>query len=204
MTKPGQFRVRVLSRVKHGALRDALVRLGWSQAEAAKRLKMNQHTFGRMINLKQIPILSRRQQELLMTWTGEAIQDLFPPEIRKKEFLDKEKNFEVDMEVPLARLASAHAMTLLESPDQALERRELRSALEQAMGNLTERERQVIEMSFIDGLSDIEIQRRLGLCRNRPRQIKNKALRKLRSPWNRKIMEGALAGDPVGAVIDIG
>jgi RNA polymerase primary sigma factor len=73
-----------------------------------------------------------------------------------------------------------------ESPDLLLSRDSLRAAVDLALDTLDEREREVIRLYFgLDGDSEMTlgaIGARFGLTRERVRQIKEKALRKLRSP----------------------
>ena len=73
-----------------------------------------------------------------------------------------------------------------ESPDVLLARESLRAAVDVALDTLDEREREVIRLYYgLDGDFELTlgaIGARFGLTRERVRQIKEKALRKLRSP----------------------
>ena len=73
-----------------------------------------------------------------------------------------------------------------EMPDSALMRHSLQEAIEAALGSLDERESEIIRLYYgLDGTQPVnlkEIGDKFGLSRERIRQIKEKALRKLRHP----------------------
>ena len=73
-----------------------------------------------------------------------------------------------------------------ETPDSALMRHSLQEEVEAALGSLDERESEIIRLYYgLDGAQSMnlaEIGSKFGLSRERIRQIKEKALRKLRNP----------------------
>ncbi len=99
----------------------------------------------------------------------------------------------VSMETKVGKDRDTELGDLLEtddiSPEELLVREALRRDLQQLMADLTEREREVIQLRF--GLGDgtpfslAEIGRALDLSRERVRQIESKALQKLRQPKRR-------------------
>ncbi len=79
--------------------------------------------------------------------------------------------------------------------DDALMRESLRIEIERALATLTEREREIIKLSFGIGTEPIsleEIGERYGLTRERVRQIREKALKKLRNTSRSKILKAFL------------
>ena len=83
-----------------------------------------------------------------------------------------------------------------ETPDASLIRTSLQKDIEAALGSLDEREGEIIRLYYgLDGTQSMnlkEIGDKFGLTRERIRQIKEKALRKLRSPRrSRKLMAHA-------------
>jgi RNA polymerase primary sigma factor len=83
------------------------------------------------------------------------------------------------------------------SPIQITERRLLRESLEQMLAALTPREDRVLRLRF--GLNGDhahtlkEIGERIGVTRERARQIEGKALRKLRHPRHRRVLRDHLS-----------
>jgi len=80
------------------------------------------------------------------------------------------------------------------SPNEQLQRHQLREEIREALSGLTRREERVIELRFglIDGYNHklVEVAERFGLTRERVRQIQDQALRKLRqSGRSRKLRE---------------
>ncbi len=79
--------------------------------------------------------------------------------------------------------------------DRSLVLESLRSEIQAALRNLTERERNVLEAYFGIGQNEMtleEIGERFGLTRERVRQIKEKAIRRLKSPSRSKLLKSYL------------
>jgi RNA polymerase sigma factor (sigma-70 family) len=72
---------------------------------------------------------------------------------------------------------------------QAVQRARLAAALAAALARVPERDRQVIELFWFERLSDAEIGQRLGCSMGAIRVIRFRALRKLRSPELRTLLE---------------
>ncbi len=82
-----------------------------------------------------------------------------------------------------------------EKADEHLMKESLRIEIERALATLTERERDIIRLSFGIGTEPIsleEIGDRYGLTRERVRQIREKALKKLRNTSRSKILKAFL------------
>ena len=81
------------------------------------------------------------------------------------------------------------------STDIALVEESLRAEIQDALGVLNERERNVIEASYGINQTELtleEIGEKYGLSRERVRQIKEKAIRKLRTCTKNKILKSYL------------
>ena len=78
------------------------------------------------------------------------------------------------------------------STDMALVAESLKSEIQEALGILNERERNIIEASYGINQTELtleEIGEKYGLSRERVRQIKEKAIRKLRTCTKHKILK---------------
>ena len=79
--------------------------------------------------------------------------------------------------------------------DKGLVNESLNTEIERALSTLTEREREIIKSFFGIGCQEMtleEIGERFGLTRERVRQIKEKAIRRLKSPSRSKLLKGYL------------
>lgn len=105
----------------------------------------------------------------------------------------------LSLETPIGEEEDSHLSDFLEdheciSPSEAASQVMLREKIEEALNNLTERERDVLKMRFglDDGCSRTleEVGRHFRVTRERIRQIEAKALKKLRNPQrNKKLRE---------------
>ena len=81
------------------------------------------------------------------------------------------------------------------SADRGLVNESLNTEIERALSTLTDREREIIKSFFGIGCQEMtleEIGERLALTRERVRQIKEKAIRRLKSPSRSKLLKGYL------------
>ncbi|MBR6347307.1 MAG: sigma-70 family RNA polymerase sigma factor [Bacteroidales bacterium] len=81
------------------------------------------------------------------------------------------------------------------SADKGLVNESLNTEIERALSTLTDREREIIKSFFGIGCQEMtleEIGERFGLTRERVRQIKEKAIRRLKSPARSKILKSYL------------
>lgn len=203
MSEKSTFKISVLSRLKHGALREALVKRGWTQTKAAEYIGMHQNDFCRLINLKHVPKFTKQQEEKLMELTNQTMEDLFPPEVRSAEFLGVPKTSESSVEVPLSVLLCARTTIQLPSPDHALERKELSETLNTMIETLSYREKFVINGRYKEGKSWKEMGRELGITDKGVRAIEDGALLKLRSPSRERFFKEMTGADQFGEVLDV-
>ena len=81
------------------------------------------------------------------------------------------------------------------SADRGLVNESLNTEIERALSTLTDREREIIKSFFGIGCQEMtleEIGERFGLTRERVRQIKEKAIRRLKSPSRSKLLKSYL------------
>ena len=81
------------------------------------------------------------------------------------------------------------------SADRGLVNESLNTEIERALSTLSSREREIIKSFFGIGCQEMtleEIGERFGLTRERVRQIKEKAIRRLKSPNRSKLLKGYL------------
>ena len=81
------------------------------------------------------------------------------------------------------------------SADRGLVNESLHTEIERALSTLTDREREIIKSFFGIGCQEMtleEIGERFGLTRERVRQIKEKAIRRLKSPSRSKLLKSYL------------
>ena len=81
------------------------------------------------------------------------------------------------------------------SADRGLVNESLNTEIERALSTLSSREREIIKSFFGIGCQEMtleEIGERFGLTRERVRQIKEKAIRRLKSPSRSKLLKGYL------------
>ena len=81
------------------------------------------------------------------------------------------------------------------SADRGLVNESLTTEIERALSTLSSREREIIKSFFGIGCQEMtleEIGERFGLTRERVRQIKEKAIRRLKSPSRSKLLKGYL------------
>ena len=81
------------------------------------------------------------------------------------------------------------------SADRGLVNESLNTEIERALSTLTDREREIVKSFFGIGCQEMtleEIGERFGLIRERVRQIKEKAIRRLKSPSRSKLLKGYL------------
>lgn len=134
--KTEKFSVSVVAQIKHGALRKAIIKRGWTQKKAADFLGISQYDIGKMINLRGLPpfIFSKRRAicpyiekkavaltEKLMELTGFPIEDLFPQKFMTSDFLTQPKRVEISKEIDTEKLLGCvQTLSLPRPPDEVL------------------------------------------------------------------------------------
>jgi RNA polymerase primary sigma factor len=158
-------------------------------ADQARTIRIPVHmveTINRLIRTSR-----RLQQELGREPTSEEIareMDMTPEKVREIQKISQEP---VSIDMPIGEEEDSSLGDFIEdhkalAPADAASQKLLKEQMETVLGQLSERERQVLEMRF--GLEDgrsrtlEEVGKAFGVTRERIRQIEAKALRKLRHP----------------------
>jgi RNA polymerase primary sigma factor len=158
-------------------------------ADQARTIRIPVHmveTINRLIRTSR-----RLQQELGREPTSEEIareMDLSPEKVREIQKISQEP---VSIDMPIGEEEDSNLGDFIEdhkalAPADAASQQMLKEQMERVLGQLSERERRVLEMRF--GLEDgrsrtlEEVGKAFGVTRERIRQIEAKALRKLRHP----------------------
>ena len=158
-------------------------------ADQARTIRIPVHmveTINRLIRTSR-----RLQQELGREPTSEEIareMDLTPEKVRDIQKISQEP---VSIDMPIGEEEDSNLGDFIEdqkalAPADAASQQMLKEQMERVLGQLSDRERRVLELRF--GLEDgrsrtlEEVGREFGVTRERIRQIEAKALRKLRHP----------------------
>ena len=174
-------------RVRNNRLKERRSKLGLSQPKFAEAARVGLGSYRALEAMKLHPQYvdgSWRDIALaLSAFHRVDVEELFPPAVlavgepvivRKVDGHD------------LRELMSTHDTLRLEAPDELYDRIEVGSQIVRVLATLTPREEQVIRHRFgIDGAEEMtleEIGAKLGVNRERIRQVEAKALRKMRHP----------------------
>ncbi len=177
----------------HWWIRQAITR---ALADKARTIRIPVHMI-EMIN-KLVRVSARLEQELGREPTNEEIADEMALTSGQVREIVKLSQAPLSLEMPIGAEDENHLGDLVEdkeatSPVEAALVSMLRIEVEDILGTLTARERRVLTLRFglIDGLDRTldEVGQRLGVTRERIRQIEHKALRKLRDPSVRRRLQ---------------
>jgi RNA polymerase primary sigma factor len=164
-------------------------------ADQARTIRIPVH-MGDMIN-KLVRASRRLLQELGREPSDEEIGDEMGITPQKVREIVKFAQTPLSLETPIGEEEDSHLVDFVEdreavSPADAASLTMLRSEVDHVLSSLTPRERRVLQLRF--GLVDDhqctleEIGKRLGVTRERIRQIEAMALRKLRHPSRSKTL----------------
>ena len=140
---------------------------------------------------KHTRVSRRLQQELGREPTDQEVGDEMGISAEKVREIVKVAQDPVSLETPIGEEEDSHLADFVEdkeatSPSDAASLAMLRTEMEDMLDTLTPKERRVLQLRFglIDGHQRTleEVGKRIGVTRERIRQIKAKALRKLRHP----------------------
>jgi len=167
-------------RIQHGRLKSAMQDLGIeSAAELSRRSGVSQQGVGELLNFRVSPRAKngawKKHTLAICAALGSEPIDLFP------EHLDHEiPTNEIASFVDHAQLSGASVRQL--GPREECERGEMSRTLDEVLGTLTDRERNVLKGRFWESKTLDEIASEQGVCRERIRMVEAKALRKMRHP----------------------
>lgn len=205
------MKVAVEARLKNGILYEAAKKLG-SISALARYLGLRPVEVGQWINFKRSAITltelgshrgnrpkertSEFWQEIenkLFDLTGHTLEEIFPPEIRSKAFLEREKRMATVVDMSIEQLIAAGAVPQLPpAPDELLFAKESQETIKFVLASLTPNQEKVIRMRFgLDGGSEhtlAEVAKAIGVTVERVRQIEKQALFKMRKrPLRRQL-----------------
>lgn len=188
------MKVGIQARLKNGILWEAAKNLG-SVVALAEYLGMSYPTINEWINFKRCPEMTgwryekynQEAERKLFELTGHTFEEIFPPEIRGKEFQKRQKRIDAVVEMPVQQLVAAGAMPqLTPAPDELLFQKEANATIDHLLRELRPREAEVIKMRFgLDGEREHtleELTSHFHLTKERIRQLEIKALGRLRHP----------------------
>lgn len=181
-----RFNAIITGRIRHAVLLEAARKAG-SQPALAKRLGISLQVLNRWINLKDVPTERSPSwmaaEKEIFKITGMTYEELFPAQIREKEFLDAEKTFEVSREYCSLRSEAEHlsdpSVLAADLELKTLALRELRISL----SKLTESQRLVISARYgigSDEKTQSDIAKQLKISATRVSQIEQSSLDKIK------------------------
>lgn len=192
--------VVALTKLKHGALRDAVLKFG-SQSALGKELGVTPQTIGKWCNFKDYPREGSTYDNqtfedieiALYHATGQLVDDLWPAALKAAidgrlipQQIERRATLQADALLEYAAHTQERLTYKSDTPLQLAENEELRNDISNAMDTLTDREREILTLRF--GLADghpctlEEIGRIFKTTKERIRQIEAKAIRKLQGP----------------------
>ena len=187
--------ITIVARAKHRGLFDAVKKIG-TVAKLGEHIGVHLTILYRWLALRGAPPMSptfhwpqERIDELekkLIDLTGQTLEQLFPAELRSKEFQEAVKVREFHRDIDLTRLGQYRPDVLaLPSPEQVLQTEDLSKAIEKAIAKLSYREREIIKMRFGLGGDRTtytleEVGHVFKVTKERIRNIETRAIHKLR------------------------
>lgn len=183
------MKITAITRYKHGELYAVLNRLGWTQAELARRCGLDPGRVCEVININKRP--SQKTADAIQKALGEAGEyfDVLEQWPETFEGIKPGTRKEETMEVPMECLLGCREAMMLPAPEQRSDNG-LEAAIDECLETLTEREKRVLEARFYESKTLEDVAKEFGLVsRDRIRQIEAKALRKLHHPTRIRNLE---------------
>jgi RNA polymerase sigma factor (sigma-70 family) len=175
------MKITAITKFKHGELFAILKKLGWSQSELARRAGVDAGAIGKVINLHKRP--SKGIATAIQRAIGEAGEYLDVLEQWPETFvgITKGTTYELTKDIGFESLIECPEAMLIPARDSC-DNQELAGVLNEALKELTPRERRAIEMIFYEGKTLQQSGDELSVTRERVRQIEHRAIRRLRHP----------------------
>ena len=192
-----RINVAIIARVKQGDLYEAFKKRGWSTRRAAAELGIRLSKLYDMINLKRVPALTIEQELRLAEVTGKTLEQLFPKEINLQDFLNGKRELVAFRDCLPGELSGsgirclpvpmspgkedllAHAMEIVTRLELST------SGSSRSRRDLTEREREVLELRVIRGLTLEDTAELLGVTRQRVRKVELRVRQAIRETVQR-------------------
>jgi len=171
-----------------------------SLSQQARTIRIPVHMSDRVRKL--YGVAQRMEQDMGRKPTSEEIAEELEVEPRKVRWMMRVSRRPLSLEKPVGEEGDSELGNFIEdknvpSPTQSAERHLLRESLEEMLVSLTPREARVLRLrcGLKDGRTHTlrEVGVKLGVSRERVRQIERKALRKLRHPRHRRKLRNYLS-----------
>ena len=173
------MKVTAITKFKQGDLYASLKKLGWTQAELAKRAGVSKNAVATAINLRNKPLpsnLDRIQKALAKAGEFLDVMTIWPEDFKGfKKSVTVEQTKEVDVAL-LARNTPTLHDTMKPNLDDA------RRLIEQALSTIPEREARIISQKHFEGKSLPEIAKQDGISTQAIVTVYNRGLRRMRHP----------------------
>jgi transcriptional regulator with XRE-family HTH domain len=172
------MKVTAVTKFKQGDLYNALKKLGWTQAELAKRAGVSQHTIGHALNLRYKPSpsnIDRIQKALAKAGEYLDVLSIWPEDFKG---LDKSVTVEQTKEVDLA-LIGANTPVLHDTMKPNFD--DARKLIDETLSELTPKQASYIRETFLNEKTCQEAGKEVGKTRSNYNMLRNTALRKLRA-----------------------
>lgn len=199
------MKITAITRYKHGAIYQAMTRLGWSQTELARRVGLSAPLIGLFINMRKRPTAEQAARiEKVLIEAGENVDIL--AEWPKDFTLAVGFKREVTEEIKQLALDNCREAFQIMAPEEV--RTDLaeaaRPVIEDVLDTLSSRERQIIRWRFLEEipLTQMEISKKLGVVVANIGQIEARALRKLRHPMRMRMLRRTELAEVIGVNSD--
>ena len=177
---PDEFRIGMKIRLFNWSLDRAIKAKGWKRMEAAKACGVSLNTLFWWLAFKSYPKENKRMDVSIVLGVPEDI--IFPEAIEGFRITKQPEAISFGKEEAVALGLCSQEV----DPEQVAIQASLQESLHEAMQGLKEREKLVLRLRFgLEGeesLTQADVGAILGITNTRIRQIKAKALRKLRHP----------------------
>ena len=171
------MKVTAVTKFKQGDLYNALKKLGWSQAELAKRSGVSQQAIGYALNLRNKPSpsnIDRIQKALADAGQYLDVLAIWPEDFKGlNKSVTVEQTKEVDHVLLGANTSVLHD-TMKPNFDDA------RKIIDETLSELTPKQASYIRETFLDGKTCEEAGKEVGKTRSNYNMHRNNVLRKIR------------------------
>jgi len=186
------MKITAITKYKHGEIYALLKKLGWTQAELARRAGVQPSEVGKIMNLGKRP--SQKNADAIQRAFGEAGEYLDVLSTWPETFLGLKKGAvaECTKDVDIEAIAISWEASLLPDPRGCSQRKGLKELMEREMDRLTLIERQTIEQVFFKGLTHRAAAKKLDRTAQSVGLVVDKVLRKFRQPSVLKRLEAVI------------
>jgi RNA polymerase sigma factor (sigma-70 family) len=179
--------VAVVAKLKQGDLWRAMQERGWTVKDLSRHLgePPRYEYLCQLLNFVRVPLVlpfDKKQCRKLVELTGKLPEDLWPREVRRRNLKTTQTAY---LEVPIKALVGEERIALPAPQMESVLAAEKAKFLMDAVDRLRGREAKVLRLRFVEELTLDEVADRLGLCRERVRQIEARGIFNLRE--NRKL-----------------